>query len=290
LVLLTLFHSPISSITQCAVLPGQSFDYRFIAEPAGTHTWHAHHGVERPDGLFGALIVNSKNSSTKAKPRPSTQQELCGNDKPELLVLSVWQHEASEDVYIKRDGAGWFPWGPDKHPYQWTRDTSGKLVGEIPFKSALINGRGRFGNESELALTEFKMAPSSHKCFRMIASQEGKALRVSIDQHLLTAFASDGMDFTPVDVESIIVFPGKCMSASECIDVQLLLTLLASPFQVKLSTSRSPAPRSTMRSTAAHRLGDFGFAQRRWRLLVAILPRMEGTISRTSQCTQPMLS
>jgi len=198
------------------VLPGEKFDYRFIAEPAGTHTWHAHHGVERVSGLFGALIVNEKKptKSSAAKPPLSTRETLCGDGPSELLVLSVWQHEDSESLYIKRDGPGWFPHGPSESPYQWTRDTSGKLVGEVPFRSGLINGRGRFGNESKLALTEFEIAPSTRKCFRVIASMEGKALRVSIDQHALTAFASDGMDFTPMEVESIIVHPGETVDFS----------------------------------------------------------------------------
>ena len=57
-------HTPqVSMVTQCATLPGQTFTYRFKAEPAGTHMWHAHHGVERGDGLFGALIVREKKPS-----------------------------------------------------------------------------------------------------------------------------------------------------------------------------------------------------------------------------------
>jgi len=195
----------VSAVTQCAVLPGERFDYRFVAEPAGTHVWHAHHGIQRPDGLFGALIVNKKKEAT---PPPAAQ--VC--DGPaELMVLSVWQHQGTEDVFLKRDGSGWFPRGPDAAPYQWTRDVSGKLVGEVPFRSGLINGKGRFGNTSALPLTTYTVSNSSAAtCFRVLASQEGKALRVSVDQHALTVLASDGMDIQPVaGLESVIVFPGE---------------------------------------------------------------------------------
>jgi len=38
----------------------------------------------------------------------------------------------------------------------------------------------------------------------VLASQEGKALRVSVDQHALTVVASDGMDIQPVEgLESV---------------------------------------------------------------------------------------
>ena len=62
-------YTMLSRLPACSgVLPGTSFTYRFKAEPAGTHSWHAHHGIERPEGLFGALIVH---------PRQPRQVALC---------------------------------------------------------------------------------------------------------------------------------------------------------------------------------------------------------------------
>ncbi|SDT07579.1 multicopper oxidase domain-containing protein [Microterricola viridarii] len=49
----------VAGVTQDSVLPGESFDYRFVAEQAGTYWYHTHQnasrGVQR--GLFGVLIV-----------------------------------------------------------------------------------------------------------------------------------------------------------------------------------------------------------------------------------------
>merc|ERR1712166_1246668 len=78
----------VSGVTQCGVLPGTSFTYRFKAEPAGTHSWHAHHGVERPEGLFGALIVHPR--QPRQDPSPKCIQES------QNLVLSIWQHEDTQ--------------------------------------------------------------------------------------------------------------------------------------------------------------------------------------------------
>lgn len=44
-------------VTQCPILPGNKFRYRFRAEQTGTHYWHAHTGVLRADGVFGRFIV-----------------------------------------------------------------------------------------------------------------------------------------------------------------------------------------------------------------------------------------
>lgn len=187
-----------SSITQCGVLPGQTFTYRFIADPPGTHLWHAHHGILRPDGLFGAFIVHEKS--------PSKQRLKC--DVEDVMVLSVWPHEDTEDTYIKRNGAGWFPDGPDKAPFTWTRDVSGKLQNEMIFYSGLVNGLGRFNN-SRNNLTTYNAVPGRVHCFRAMNTATSLPLRVSIDNHPLTVFASDGAEFDAVVMESVIVHPGE---------------------------------------------------------------------------------
>eukprot|EP00656_Telonema_subtile_P018246 TRINITY_DN19840_c0_g1_i2.p1 TRINITY_DN19840_c0_g1~~TRINITY_DN19840_c0_g1_i2.p1 ORF type:complete len:666 (-),score=126.12 TRINITY_DN19840_c0_g1_i2:189-2186(-) len=187
----------VSQITQCAVLPQETFTYRFIAEPAGTHFWHAHHGVQRPAGIFGALIV-----------RPKTPQHKCDIQEADTMILSVWQHMDSESLFVKRDGPGWFPNGPEQAPWKWSRDVSGKLVGEIPMASGLINGRGRF-NGNSVNLTVFEAKPGVPHCFRVVASQEGKALRLSVDSHQMQVLASDGHPIEPVSVQSVIIFPGE---------------------------------------------------------------------------------
>jgi FtsP/CotA-like multicopper oxidase with cupredoxin domain len=58
----------VAGVTQDAVLPGESFTYRFVAKDAGTYWYHAHQvsseAVAR--GLLGALIVEPAAGSTPA--------------------------------------------------------------------------------------------------------------------------------------------------------------------------------------------------------------------------------
>ena len=51
------FMDGVPSVTQCAIGPQDYFDYRFKAEPVGTHWYHSHHGAQRSDGMYGAFIV-----------------------------------------------------------------------------------------------------------------------------------------------------------------------------------------------------------------------------------------
>src|SRR5690606_3272415 len=57
----------VAGVTQNAVLPGEQFVYRFVAEDAGTYWYHTHQssadGVKR--GLFGALVVEPAGGTTE---------------------------------------------------------------------------------------------------------------------------------------------------------------------------------------------------------------------------------
>eukprot|EP01060_Flectonema_neradi_P003697 TRINITY_DN1239_c0_g1_i2.p1 TRINITY_DN1239_c0_g1~~TRINITY_DN1239_c0_g1_i2.p1 ORF type:complete len:648 (+),score=118.20 TRINITY_DN1239_c0_g1_i2:76-2019(+) len=186
----------VSQITQCPTLPGQSFEYRFIAEPAGTHFWHAHHGILRSDGLFGPLIVMPKT------PPP----------KPEItlpMTVNLWYHTSTSDLYHKRLGPGWFPEGARTGiPFKWERTVSGKLATEMPFKSLMVNGKARFNN-SQIALSTYTVDPAGNYRFRIVNSGLANPVKVSIDQHELIILATDGVDVKPELVESVIIQPGE---------------------------------------------------------------------------------
>ena len=79
-----------SKVTQCPIQPQTSFTYEFVAEPAGTHGYHAHHGLERSDGLFGALIVHEKKT-------PNLHSELCDTDKYDSVVSG---HERVFNLHV----------------------------------------------------------------------------------------------------------------------------------------------------------------------------------------------
>jgi iron transport multicopper oxidase len=46
------FYDGVAEITQCNIPPGDSFEYEFVASPAGTHWYHSHTGEQPLDGLL----------------------------------------------------------------------------------------------------------------------------------------------------------------------------------------------------------------------------------------------
>lgn len=61
----TFFYDGVHGVTQCEIPPGESFTYKFTAEPAGTFMYHSHLPYQYGDGIFGALIVHDPSDPFK---------------------------------------------------------------------------------------------------------------------------------------------------------------------------------------------------------------------------------
>lgn len=85
-----------AGVTQCAILTGQSFTYKFRIDPEqhGTYWYHAHSAVKRADGLYGGLIVH------KPADEKSGQSDLSRHeyDAERLLLVGDWYHHSAEKV------------------------------------------------------------------------------------------------------------------------------------------------------------------------------------------------
>jgi len=82
----------VAGVTQAPVPPGATFRYRFKAEPAGTHWYHAHTGLQYADGLRGALIVEDGTAAAARFPPPA-------NDR--LLLIADQAADTADDVLKK---------------------------------------------------------------------------------------------------------------------------------------------------------------------------------------------
>lgn len=104
-------------VSQCAIPPGHNFRYNFMAENGGTHFWHSHLGMQRGDGVYGALIVRN----------------------PEELHENLYDFDMSEHVLISID------WTHLPATSVFTAHHHGR--GSNKPSNILINGRGKyFGN------------------------------------------------------------------------------------------------------------------------------------------------
>src|SRR5262249_26321868 len=77
----------VANVSQEPIPPGQTFEYRFKAEPAGTHLWHSHAGVQYGEGMFGMLVVDAVDDPYRGD--YDVEQVVCIND---------WFHQPGTEI------------------------------------------------------------------------------------------------------------------------------------------------------------------------------------------------
>ena len=145
----TYFMDGVHHITQCPIDPQRSFRYIFKASPSGTHWYHSHTGVQRSDGLFGALVVRER-PSVEIEVRKKLPIALwLYKDIPaeHTVVITDWFRGDALDEFSLLETTSVFyslsPPGPDDQPETFTLGPDGQKAGNFAFWSALINGKGK---------------------------------------------------------------------------------------------------------------------------------------------------
>ncbi|XP_078367750.1 uncharacterized protein LOC144651673 [Oculina patagonica] len=185
-------------VTQCPILPRQSFTYRFIANPPGTHWYHSHNELQRVDGLFGALIVRRSKEKFMLPPHfPMVINDWFPFSSTEVDLLSPFRNSHggnAESLFLSPDKKG--------------SSLDGVELTSMDYWSGLINGRGRKGNNTA-PLTVFDVTRGKKYRLHIVMASGEFAYRVSIDSHELTVIESDGNPAEPTTFESVIIYPGE---------------------------------------------------------------------------------
>ncbi|KAK2190092.1 hypothetical protein NP493_88g01019 [Ridgeia piscesae] len=204
------------SVSQCAILPGETFTYRFVADPVGTHWYHPHVGTQRSQGAFGAIIVLPR-TEKKAKemrgddPLPMFSREFV------MTIQDLFQQESYTLAYQWGYGIGGFSQFSDLNQCRLvTHNVDGFENAYIPFHSALINGKGRhypFNSTTPdnpgVPLEVFHVTNGGKYRFRVINAALAMSFVISIDLHKLHVIAADGHDVKSTPFDSVVVGPGE---------------------------------------------------------------------------------
>ncbi|XP_048588242.1 laccase-4 isoform X2 [Nematostella vectensis] len=181
-------------ISQCPILPRQSFQYRFVAEPAGTHWYHSHMDTQKANGLYGAFIVH--------RSQPTLAYDV--------ITIADWYPVTSSEMLL--DSPFNMPiGGPGErfdNPATRTFIFDGTEVSALQYWSTLIHGRGRKGNNKG-PLHHFAVRPGTRIRIHVIMAGEEYNYRFSVDQHNLTVIEMDGHRVEPVTVDSVLGFHGE---------------------------------------------------------------------------------
>lgn len=199
-------------ISQCPINPGQTFEYRFIASPVGTHWYHGHIHSLRSDGLAGALIV-----LPRIRPPISIPEEAIPDVEAEFsAVLFDWMKTtAQEKLQAIRGGFGFLDdYDGQCQPLPVNHDGSAIL---LRLYIGLVNGKGqKFINNDPtsperdyLPLETFTVLQNRYYRFRTINAGFDVGFEISIDDHMLIIVAFDGNDVQPYKTDIVVVQPGE---------------------------------------------------------------------------------
>ncbi|XP_065665483.1 uncharacterized protein LOC136086912 [Hydra vulgaris] len=207
----TPFMDGVGWISQCPISAGQTFTYKFKAEPKGTFWYHSHVGSQRTNGAYGTFIIR--------------EREKVNTKKITNVVMTVgnWHHKTSEEVYLKMvygNFIGMKPFNPSK-------TVDGGLFSGVTWVSALKEGKERYidpntGKDNGAPLTWYTVKHGLKYRFRSINVGTIYPMRISVDGHEISVVASDGYDIKPYSAESVIVHPGErfdfILNANKTID------------------------------------------------------------------------
>ncbi|XP_028763496.1 L-ascorbate oxidase-like [Neltuma alba] len=184
-------------VTQCPILPGDTFKYQFVVDRPGTYLYHAHYGMQREAGLYGMIKVSPRN------PEPFTY------DYERSIILNDWFHKSTHEQATGLSS---------KDPFVW--------VGEP--QSLLIQGRGRFNcsklatpsldagvcNTSNPDCSPYTQTVVPGKTYRLrVASLTAlSALSFQIEGHDMTVVEADGHYVEPFQVQNLFLYSGETYS------------------------------------------------------------------------------
>lgn len=190
----------VDTVSAPPIAPGAEFIYEYKPTPSGTHWYHSHVGVQYSDGLFGPLIVED--------PTP-----IAKYDREEILMINDWFLEPSEKL-LAQVVMGGMPGMKMKDGKEAMPDKKMEMkdkpdVGDVPFQSGLVNGKGRLPTDMKSPLTVLEVKPGETIRLRLINGSSTFALRFQIDGHPLTVIATDGQPIQPLTVDNLVLAVGE---------------------------------------------------------------------------------
>ncbi|KAF1969978.1 hypothetical protein BU23DRAFT_650742 [Bimuria novae-zelandiae CBS 107.79] len=159
-------------VSQCGITPGNFFQYRFIANPAGTFWWHSHEKAQYPDGIRGKMIIHDHEWEASLE----VHEQI-------YLSISDWWHEQSPKHV---------------HDYLSPENTDGSLPTPDSF---LLNDSRQ--------PPHFRLEPNKRYLIRIVSFAGLVCGQFQFANHILTVVAIDGKPVHPADTETIAICAGQ---------------------------------------------------------------------------------
>ncbi|XP_053386681.1 uncharacterized protein LOC123538503 [Mercenaria mercenaria] len=185
-------------VTQCPILPGQTFTYKFRPNRHGTYFYHSHSGSQLSMGLVGAFIV---------------KERKVNNIEEHLMLIQDYNNlQSSIEIFASTALLGFI--NTDGVKLTPAEKIDSTYTPAMRVTSSLINGRGRVINEQGEQLTKtplsvFTVQPGKQYRFRIIGGGFALQHKVSVDNHTIKIVAADGNDIDAIIADSFIMHSGE---------------------------------------------------------------------------------
>ncbi|KAH9963709.1 laccase [Lactifluus volemus] len=172
-------------VTQCPIVPNNSFVYQFNAfEQTGTYWYHSQFNAQSCDGLRGPLVISDPNDP---------HLRLYDIDNGEINFYIGSAGSVGDYALLDLDAQA------EHSPRQ--------------FNSTLINGKGRYIGGPSVPLAVVNVIRNRRYRLRIVSISCDPAFNFSIDGHQLTIIEVDGNNVQPLVVDSLKIFAGQRYSA-----------------------------------------------------------------------------
>ena len=153
----------VAFISQCPILPGQTFVHKFKAYPPGTAFYHAHIGDQRSMGLYGPFIIRRRVDIPNYE---RTKKEI-------IVTLQDWNHLMDAETAYHRMLTEHFDF-VRMEKIDTTESIDGGMFSRFEFHSGLVNGKGRYYSSTTThngaPLERFKVETGNLYRFRIIGA------------------------------------------------------------------------------------------------------------------------
>jgi len=186
------------------IMPGETFTYRFPIVQAGSYWYHSHSGMQEQTGLYGAMVIASRDKAPYAYDREHVVLLSDWTDEDPMAVMANLKqqssyynlHERTVGDYLAEAKAkglkatidDWAMWAGMRMSPADIMDVSGATY------TYLVNGQPPAANWTGL----FK--PGEKVRLRVINGSSMSTFDVRIPGMAMTVVAADGSDVEPVSV------------------------------------------------------------------------------------------
>ncbi|TDZ71710.1 Laccase-1 [Colletotrichum trifolii] len=179
-------------ITQCPIAPDTTFTYRFTVQgQSGTYWYHAHHSVQSSDGLFGPMVVHSReetDSRDYASDRVVMIQDHYHNTSAELLVDHLQPDQENDEPV----------------------PSSGLINGRNHRNCSEFDGWSCENSASRLSTLEsLDLAPNQRHRLRFINTGAFAEFQVEVDEHPFHVTEVDGTAVHPAAFHRLNILPAQ---------------------------------------------------------------------------------